>query len=197
MKPTFFAKPAEFRRWLEENHDRETELLVGFYKRDSGKPSITWPESVDAALCFGWIDGVRRSIDEESYTIRFTPRKSSSVWSGVNIKRVAELTELGLMHLAGQKAFEKRKAHKSQIYSYEQRNEAKLDPPYEKKFKANKKAWAFFQSQAPWYQRTSIYWVMTAKQQQTRDRRFAQLLADSAAARRIRQLARATKTPRH
>jgi uncharacterized protein YdeI (YjbR/CyaY-like superfamily) len=188
MKPTFFATPAKFRAWLEQNHDKCQELIVGFYKRDSGKPSITWPESVDAALCYGWIDDVRKSIDGDSYTIRFTPRQPASTWSGINIKRVAELKKLGLMKPAGLAAFERRSEKKSQIYSYEQRERAAFDPASEKKFKANKRAWQFFQAQPPWYRRTSTYWVMTAKKEETRQKRLATLIRDSAQGRTIAPL---------
>jgi uncharacterized protein YdeI (YjbR/CyaY-like superfamily) len=173
VKPTFFPTPADFRAWLERNHDTAAKLLVGFHKKGSGRPSITWPESVDEALCFGWIDGIRRTIDEESYTIRFTPRRPRSNWSLVNLKRVAELTKLGRMQPAGLRAFEARDARRSGTYSYEQQSaqrqaELKLAPAYEKKFKANAKAWAYFQSQAPYYQRTTIRWVMSAKMEETR-----------------------------
>src|SRR5687767_3329009 len=186
MKATFFATPADFRRWLEKNHDTQRELLVGFYKKGSGKPSITWPESVDEALCFGWIDGIRRTIDDESYSIRFTPRRARSVWSNVNTKRVAELTKQGRMHASGLKTFAARDPNRSGIYAFEQRKEdQKLDPPYAAKLKANKKAWAFFQSQAPWYQRTVSRWVMNAKKEETRLRRLLALIEDSAAGRRI------------
>src|SRR5881394_263753 len=143
MTPTFFKTQPDFRKWLAKNHDKATELLVGFYKVGSGKPSMTWPESVDQALCFGWIDGVRRRIDDHSYSIRFTPRKPTSIWSSINTKKVEELIKSGQMKPAGLMAFEKRKENKSRIYSYE--NEpAKLSREFEKKFRANKKAWAFF-----------------------------------------------------
>jgi uncharacterized protein YdeI (YjbR/CyaY-like superfamily) len=142
MKPTFFAKQSHFRKWLEKNHKKKTELLVGIYKVGSGKPSVTWSQSVDEALCFGWIDGVRKSIDESSYSIRFTPRRSGSIWSAINIKKVEELTKQGLMKPAGIASFEKRKENKSRIYSYE-KEPLKLSPAFEKKFKANKKAWNF------------------------------------------------------
>src|SRR5689334_96598 len=163
MDVTFFETASAFRTWLEEHHDTAQELLVGFYKKNSGKPSITWPESVDEALCFGWIDGVRKSIDDISYTIRFTPRKPRSTWSTVNIKRVEELTRLGLMRPAGLKAFEQRAEEKSGIYAYEQKNAAELDPTYEQQFRANQKAWDFFQAQAAWYRKTAIWWVISAK----------------------------------
>lgn len=180
MQPVFFKTPADFRQWLEKNHTTATELLVGFYKKGTGKPSITWPESVDQALCFGWIDGVRKSLDEDSYTIRFTPRRSSSIWSNVNIKKIQELSEQGLMLPAGWAAFEKRKEHRSAIYSYETANMS-LDKDYEQRFKANPKAWDFFCAQRPSYQKIAIKWVMTAKQQATRDARMQSLISDSEA----------------
>ena len=194
LKPKYFATPAAFRAWLEAHHASRTELLVGFYKRGSGKPSITWPESVDEALCFGWIDGVRRTVDDERYTIRFTPRKARSTWSAVNIKRVAELTKLGRMRPAGLDAFARREAARSQIYAYEQRSEAALDDAAERAFRANAKAWTFFQAQPPWYRRTAIYWVMTAKKEETRRTRLATLIDDSAHGRTIRHLTRPAKT---
>jgi uncharacterized protein YdeI (YjbR/CyaY-like superfamily) len=189
-KVLFFSTPADFRRWLDEHHTSETELFVGFYKRESGRPSITWPESVDCALSYGWIDGVRNSIDEISYQIRFTPRKPSSTWSAINVKRVAELAKLGLMRPAGVKAFETRKGDKTGIYAYEQRKSAELPPTFEKQFRANKKAWAFFQAQPPWYQRTATYRVISAKQEETRRRRLDQLIEASAAGRPIKELSR-------
>jgi uncharacterized protein YdeI (YjbR/CyaY-like superfamily) len=192
-KVLFFATPDDFRTWLEQHHAIEKELLVGFYKRDAGKPSVTWPESVDCALSYGWIDGVRNSIDGISYQIRFTPRKPTSIWSAVNVKRVAELTKLGLMRAAGMKAFEARKGDKTGIYAYEQRKNAKLTPAYEKQFRANKNAWEFFQSQPPWYQRTASYRVISAKQEETRQKRLNQLIKDSAAGRPIKELARTPK----
>jgi Uncharacterized protein conserved in bacteria len=184
MTPTFFATPAAFRKWLETHHDKDTELLVGFYKKDSGRPSITWPESVDQALCFGWIDGVRRRIDDVSYSIRFTPRKSISNWSAINIARVAELTKLGQMQPAGLRAFERRREDKSAIYAYENALRT-LDPACEKRFRANKKAWAYFSAQAPSYQRVCVYWVTSAKREETRARRLATLIDDSAQGRRV------------
>jgi uncharacterized protein YdeI (YjbR/CyaY-like superfamily) len=184
MKPTFFATPADFRRWFEKNHDKATELLVGFYKRDSGRPSITWPESVDQALCFGWIDGVRKRIDDISYTIRFTPRKRVSTWSAINIRRVEELKKLGLMQPAGLRAYEARSAKKSGIYAYENPPKELL-PADEKKFRANRKAWEYFNTQAPSYRRVAIYWIMSAKREETRARRLALLIEDSAAGRRL------------
>ena len=196
MKPTFFATPADFRAWLERNHETTPELIVGFYKKGSGKPSITWPESVDEALCFGWIDGVRRTIDDESYSIRFTPRRARSIWSNVNVNRVAELTKLGRMHPAGLRAFEARDPKRSGIYAYEgpRRQEfEKLSAAYEKKIKTNAKAWAFFQSQPPFYQRTISRWVMSAKKEETQLSRLARLIDDSAHGRRVGILERPSK----
>ncbi|MCB0375877.1 MAG: YdeI/OmpD-associated family protein [Sinomicrobium sp.] len=167
MKPVFFATQLHFREWLEKNHDTAQELLVGYYKVKSGKPSMTWPESVDQALCFGWIDGIRRSVDEECYCIRFTPRRPTSIWSAVNIKKVEVLIEKDLMHPAGMASFEKRKAHKSEIYSYENKPK-QLSPEFKKTFMAHKKAWDFFSSQAPSYQKTIMYWIMSARQEKTR-----------------------------
>ncbi len=178
--PKFFATLADWRAWLKENHADSEELWVGFYKRDSGRPSITWPESVDGALCFGWIDGLRKSIDAVSYMIRFTPRKPRSTWSAINIKRVGELKKLGLMHAAGLTAFEKRCGDRSAIYSYEQRKTTKLPPDLEKRFRGHVEAWKFFQSQPPWYQRTSTYWVISAKREETRSKRLAILIDCSA-----------------
>ena len=184
MKPTFFTTPAAFRRWLERNHDKADELLVGFWKKDSGKPSITWPESVDEALSFGWIDGVRRRIDDESYSIRFTPRRRGSIWSAVNIKRATELSKLGRMAPAGLRAFEARDEKKSAIYSYENRPRD-LAPEYEKRFRANEKAWDFWSAQPPGYRRLATYWVMEAKKEETRERRLTLLIDDSAHGRRL------------
>lgn len=178
MTPTFFAKPQDFYNWLARNHNKKPELIVGFYKVGSGKPSMTWSESVDQALCFGWIDGVRKSIDEKSYQIRFTPRKPTSIWSDINIKKVKELTKKGLMHEAGLAAFNHRKDHKSRIYSYEKPADD-FSPELEKLFKANKKAWTYFQKLAPGYRKTSIHWVMSAKQMVTRDKRMKTLIAYS------------------
>lgn len=186
MKPTFFATPADFRKWFEKNHDMTAELLVGFYKKNSGKPSISWPESVDEALCFGWIDGVRRSIDAESYSIRFTPRRARSIWSNVNTKRVAELTKQGRMHASGLEAFKARDPKRSGIYAFEQRQkDQELDPALEAKIRKNKKAWAFFQAQPPGYRRLMSVYVMSAKKEETRLRRLARLIDDSAAGQRV------------
>lgn len=179
MKPRFFKNPAEFRNWLVKNHAKKTELIVGFYKVGSGKPSLSWSESVDEALCFGWIDGIRTSIDESSYQIRFTPRKPGSIWSAVNIKKVEELTGKDLMQPAGLEIFRKRKEERSKVYTHE--NEVKhFTPVMEKSFKANKAAWKYFSDLAPSYQKLSKNWVMGAKQESTQLKRLEQLIADSA-----------------
>ncbi len=180
MKPIFFLKPSNFRKWLEKNHARKTELIVGFYKVGTGKASMTWSESVDEALCFGWIDGVRNSIDKDRYQIRFTPRKPSSIWSAINIKKVEALTKQGRMHKPGLESFAKRKENRSRVYSFEKAAQ-NLPRAFEKQFRANKKAWAYFQSLAPSYRKVSIHWVMGAKQETTRLKRLKLLIADSAA----------------
>ena len=179
MKPQFFPSPAAFRRWLGGNHAKVRELLVGFYKKDSGKGGLTYKEGVDEALCFGWIDGVRRRWDETRYTIRFTPRKARSIWSAVNRKRARELEAQGLMAAAGLAAFHGRDKRKQNQYSFENRGRG-LDPVYQKTFRANRPAWAYFQAQPPWYQRTSSWWVISAKQETTRARRLAALIEQSA-----------------
>jgi len=184
MQPNFFPTPKEFRQWLEKNHQTEKELLVGFYKVGSGNPSMTWPESVNQALCFGWIDGVRRSIDNESYSIRFTPRKPTSIWSAVNIRKIEELTKAGLMQEAGLKAFKLRKEEKSAIYSHENET-ATLNPEFEKRFKANTKAWNFFTSQAPSYQKVMLHWIMGAKQEKTRVSRLEKTIRESEIGKRM------------
>jgi uncharacterized protein YdeI (YjbR/CyaY-like superfamily) len=181
---TFFRTPAEFRKWLATNHGSATELWVGFYKRDSGKPSITWPESVDEALCVGWIDGIRKNLDEVSYTIRFTRRKNGSIWSAVNIKRAGELVELRRMKAAGVEAFQKRREDRSRRYSYEQQG-AKLAGEYEERLKANAVAWEFFTAQPPGYQKVVGWWVMSAKKEETRLRRLEQLIARCASNERM------------
>jgi uncharacterized protein YdeI (YjbR/CyaY-like superfamily) len=187
-EPVFFSTPDDFRAWLEEHHGDARELIVGFYKKGSGRASMTWSESVDQALCFGWIDGVRRRIDDDSYTIRFTPRKPRSTWSAVNVAKVAQLEARGLMTPAGRRAFEQRAEHRTGTYSYERRDEAQLPEDYEQRFRSNAAAWEFFQSQPPSYRRTAIHLVVSAKQHTTRERRLEQLIADSAAGRRIKQL---------
>ena len=178
MTPLFFATQDEFRQWLEANHDKESALIVGFYKVNSGKPSMTWSESVDQALCFGWIDGVKHSLDQDSYQIRFTPRKKNSIWSAVNIKKVEGLIEKGLMQEAGLVSFNHRTEDKSKIYSFEN-EEVKFSPELEAIFKSNKAAWDYFQSLAPTYRKPSSNWVMSAKEESTRLKRLHELIADS------------------
>jgi len=184
MKVKYFKSPAEFRRWLEKNHATTQELWVGYYKKSSAKPSITWPESVDEALCFGWIDGIRKSVDDLRYTSRFTPRRRGSIWSAVNIKRAQELRDKGLMHPAGMAAFNARKEKKSGIYSYEQRS-ANLDGPYEKKLRQNKAAWDFFYAQPPSYRKAIGWWIISAKQEATRLKRLQKLIEESANRKRL------------
>jgi uncharacterized protein YdeI (YjbR/CyaY-like superfamily) len=184
-EPTFFATPAEFRAWLEQNHEDATELLVGFYKKDSGRPSMTWPESVDEALCFGWIDGVRRRVDDESYTIRFTPRKAGSHWSNVNVRRAGELQREGRMRPAGLRAFAQRSEERTGQASYEQEGDFELGRDYERRFRASREGWKFFQAQAPWYRRAAIHWVVRAKKEETRERRLRQLIECSEQGRRV------------
>ena len=186
MKISYFPKPSDLRKWFEKHHNKTDELLVGYYKKSSGKPSVTWPESVDEALCFGWIDGIRKSLDDVSYTIRFTPRRPGSIWSAVNIKKVETLIKEGRMKPEGLKAFEARQENRSGIYSYEQRS-ATLVEPYAKKLKQNKAAWTFFQSQPPSYQKAVNWWVVSAKQEETRLKRLEQLIKYSAERQRIPQ----------
>lgn len=188
MKPRFFSKPDQFRQWLERNHDHETELLVGFHKKASGKPSVTYNEALDEALCFGWIDGVRKNVDETSYTIRFTPRKPRSIWSNINVNHVERLIKAGRLHAAGLEAYERRDPKRTGIYAFENRPR-EFAPEYEKKFRAHKAAWKFFEQQPPGYKRTIIFWVMSAKQEETRTRRLERLMADSAQGVRVGLLA--------
>lgn len=185
MPPVFFATAAELRRWFRKHHATTDELWIGFYKKGSGRPSISWPESVDEALCVGWIDGIRKSIDAESYQIRFTPRRRGSIWSAVNIRRVAALTNEQRMQPAGLKAFAARKENKVGIYAYEQRT-AELAEPYCDQFQQNQVAWEFFQAQPPSYRKTMNWWIVSAKQEATRQSRLRQLIAESAASRRLR-----------
>lgn len=189
MDVRFFETPAEFRAWLEANHETATELWVGFHKKATSRPSITWPEAVDQALCFGWIDGVRRSVDESSYTNRFTPRKPTSNWSKVNVEKVAKLREQGLMTPAGLRAFEARDEARSGVYSFEQRPH-ELPPEYAARFQENPPAWAFFEAQPPGYRRTAMHYVLSAKREETRLKRLATLIEDSANGRRTGLLAR-------
>jgi uncharacterized protein YdeI (YjbR/CyaY-like superfamily) len=180
----YFESAAAFRRWLEQHHDSATELIVGFHKTHTKRPTLTWPESVDEALCFGWIDGVRRRVDEDRYTIRFTPRRRQSIWSLVNIRRVAALTKEGRMHPAGLRAFEARREDRSGVYSAEQRN-VEFAPPDLKRFKANAPAWRFFAAQPPGYRKIMTHWVSSAKKAETRTSRLDLLMAHCAAGVRV------------
>jgi uncharacterized protein YdeI (YjbR/CyaY-like superfamily) len=188
VEPYFFATQDEFRAWFEDHHATATELLVGFHKTKTDRASITWPEAVREALCFGWIDGVRRSLGDESYSIRFTPRRPGSNWSLVNVRHAEELIRVGRMTAAGLEVYRARKPEQTGVYSFEQRHSARLDPEQERQFRAEPKAWAFFDAQAPSYQRTAIHWVVSAKRDATRSRRLARLIEDSAASRRVAQL---------
>ena len=181
---TFFKTQDDFREWLEINHEKVMELIVGFYKVKSGKPSMNWSQSVDQALCFGWIDGIRKSMDEESYSIRFTPRKNSSNWSEINIKKVEELTRAGLMKPAGMKAFSFRKESKSGIYSYENEAES-FDYQDEKLFRENEKAWEFFMKQTPSYRKAVVRWINSAVQEITRQSRLEKTIKQCEQQKRI------------
>lgn len=180
----FFKTQDDFRKWLESHHEKETELIVGFYKVDSGKPSMSWSQSVDQALCFGWIDGVRKSIDKESYSIRFTPRRNTSNWSAINIKKIENLTKAGLMKPAGLKAFSLRKENKSEIYS-NGNDTIFLDSNYEIQFRENKKAWDFFMKQAPSYRKAIMRWIMSAMQEKTRQSRLEKTIKESVQQKRV------------
>lgn len=182
-KPRFFKTGLALRKWLAQNHEKADELWIGFYKKSSGKGGLTYREALDQALAFGWIDGVRKTFDETNYMIRFTPRRPKSIWSTVNVKRVGELTKLGLMEPAGLRAFEARDVTR-QGYSYEQHSAA-LDPGHEKKFRRNKKAWKFFEDQPPYYRKTMTFWVMSAKREETRLKRLERLIQESENERRI------------
>ena len=182
-KPTFFATEAAFRRWLAANHAAAPELLVGFWKKATGKPSIDWPQARDQALCFGWIDGIRKSLGEDSYTIRFTPRRKGSIWSKVNVERYEALSADGRMTQAGVRAYEENKG-RSGVYAYE--NALKeLSAAETRQFKADKKAWAHWQKRPPGYRKVVLHWIASAKKPETRARRLATLIEDSAAGRKI------------
>jgi uncharacterized protein YdeI (YjbR/CyaY-like superfamily) len=182
----YFATPEDLRRWFAKNHESRREQWIGFHKKGSGRPSITWPESVDEALCVGWIDGLRKTVDAESYKIRFTPRKRTSIWSAVNVARVAALTRDGRMQPAGLAAFAKRTESKSLVYAYENRDSAKFSAEQERQFRASRAAWKFFQAQAPWYRRVVTWRVISAKRPETREKRLAHLITECEAGRRIR-----------
>lgn len=181
--PTFFPTEAEFRRWLEANHAGVPELLVGFWKKSSGRPSIDWPQARDQALCFGWIDGVRKSLGEEAYTIRFTPRRRGSVWSKVNVERFAALKADGMMTAAGERAYEENKG-RSGLYAYE-RPLAELSAEEETRFRANAAAWADWNKRPPGYRKVVLHWVTSAKRAETRAKRLGILIESSAAGAKI------------
>ena len=184
MDVRHFTDAAAFRRWLERNHGREKEIWVGFYRKDSGRGGLTYREALDQALCFGWIDGVRKKVDEATYVQRFSPRQRKSTWSLVNVRRVDELKALGLMAPAGLAAFEARDAARSGLYSFENRPR-ELPPAYARRFRADRAAWAFFRAQPPGYRRTAIWWIVSAKKEETRLKRLAVLMDDSARGRRL------------
>jgi len=190
VKVHFFQTPSEWRAWLAAHHAESTEIEVGFRKRKTGLPSITWPQAVDEALCFGWIDGVRRGIDDASYRIRFTPRKARSTWSKVNIAKVAALTEQGRMEPAGVAAFEARTEENSGIYSFEHDEPPELPDDYTARLRADRAAWADFEARPPWYQRAVTHWILSAKREPTRERRLAQLIECSAQGRTVPPLTR-------
>ena len=190
LDPIFFASPEEFYAWLEQHHESETEVYVGYWKKHTGKPSLTWSQAVDQALCFGWIDGRLNRIDADSHMQRFTPRKPGSNWSKVIVEKVARRSEAGLMRPAGEAAFARRHPDRTGVYSFEREDEPALEPDQEEHFRANAAAWAFFESQPPGYRRAALHLVASAKKPETRERRLRQLIEDSAAGRRIKQLAR-------
>jgi len=185
MDPQFFATAAELRAWFEENHDTAPEVFVGYWKKGSGRSGVTHTEAIEQALCFGWIDSVGRRIDEQRYQVRFTPRRKGSVWSAVNVAKIAELTERGLLRPAGVRAFSERKPDRVAVYSYEQPEDARLDEEQEARLRAEPAAWQWFADQTPSYRRSAVHWVVGAKRPETRERRLAQLIADSAAGRKV------------
>jgi uncharacterized protein YdeI (YjbR/CyaY-like superfamily) len=189
MEPKFFATQAAWRGWLEEHHTQQSELLVGFHKKGSGKPCMTWPESVDVALCFGWIDGVRRRIDEVSYCIRFTPRKPASIWCAINIRRMEQLKDKGFLHLAGIQAFKARSEKRSRIYSFEQER-VEFAREQKREFKTHRSAWKFFEEQPISYRRAATWWVVSAKREETRKKRLLALIAVSERGERLPQYTR-------
>jgi uncharacterized protein YdeI (YjbR/CyaY-like superfamily) len=195
VEAIYFDSPAAFGAWLEAHHATETEVLVGFWKAATGRPSLTWSESVDEALCYGWIDGVRRRVDDERFTIRFTPRQARSRWSLVNVRKVAELTAQGRMRPAGVAAFEARREEDTGVYSFERSQAAQLDAAAEARFRAEPDAWEWFERQAPSYRRAALHWVTSAKRPETRDRRLGLLIADSKAGLRIGPMRRPGTPP--
>jgi uncharacterized protein YdeI (YjbR/CyaY-like superfamily) len=188
-EPIFFQSPQEFYDWLEEHHETETEVYVGMYKKHTGKRAMSWSESVDQALCFGWIDGRANAIDEDRYMQRFTPRRPGSNWSKINVEKVERLKEAGLMRPSGLAAFERRRDDRTGVYSFE-RGEHELPPEYEERLRANEAAAEYFDAKPPWYRRSAIHWVMSAKREETRERRLQQLIEDSSNGMDIKPLRR-------
>jgi uncharacterized protein YdeI (YjbR/CyaY-like superfamily) len=188
----FFDSPEAFYAWLAEHHETETEVFVGYFKKATGKQTMTWSQAVDQALCFGWIDSVMRSLDDERHMQRFTPRKPGSNWSKVNVEKVARLEAEGKMTDAGRKAFEGRIEEKTGVYSFEKKDAAKLPPEFEKRLEG--RARKFFEEQAPWYRRTVTHWIVSAKKEETRVRRLEALIEDSAQGRRLKQFDRRAAT---
>jgi uncharacterized protein YdeI (YjbR/CyaY-like superfamily) len=183
----YFASPDQFRAWLEQHHDSATEVWLGYWKKHTGRPSLTWSQAVDEALCFGWIDGVLRRVDDERHVQRFTPRKPTSNWSAVNIAKVEQLRAEGRMRPAGEAAFARRRQERSGVYSYEQRDKAALEPEQDERFRADAAAWAYWTAAPAGYRRMATWWVVSAKKPETRERRLGQLIADCAAGRRLKQ----------
>ena len=194
-EPIYFESPAAFRAWLEEHHERETEVWVGMWKKATGKQGMSWSQAVDEALCFGWIDGIAKRVDGERHRQRFTPRKPTSNWSAINIAKVATLRAEGRMRPAGEAAFARRRADRSGVYSFEQRDEPRLDPDQQAQLEANGAAWAYFQSKPPSYRKQATWWVISAKKPETRARRLATLIEDSAVGRPIKPLTPTAKRP--
>jgi uncharacterized protein YdeI (YjbR/CyaY-like superfamily) len=188
LNPIYFESPAAFRAWLEEHHETETEVWVGYFKKATGKQGMSWSQAVDEALCFGWIDGIAKRVDHERHQQRFTPRKPASNWSAINVGKVAALRAEGRMRPAGEAAFARRTDDRSNVYSFEQREDPRLEPEQQAQLEADAAAWAYFQSKPPSYRRTAIWWVISAKRPETRARRLATLIADSAAGRTIKPL---------
>jgi uncharacterized protein YdeI (YjbR/CyaY-like superfamily) len=183
---TFFKSGTDFRRWLEKNHSSADELWVGFYRKDSGKGGITYAQALDEALCYGWIDGIRKKLDDISFTTRFTPRKPNSIWSNVNVAHVSRLTQEGRMMPPGIAAYEKKTDARTGVYSFE-RETASLDPAMVREFRKNRQAWKFFEAQPPYYRRLAAWYVISAKRQETRDMRLKRLIDDSARGDRLAQ----------
>jgi uncharacterized protein YdeI (YjbR/CyaY-like superfamily) len=190
MEPVFFATAAELRAWFERHHEEAPELLVGYYKKHTGKPTVQHTEAIEQALCFGWIDSIGRRIDDERHQVRFTPRRKGSVWSAINVAKVAELTAAGLMHPAGLRAFESRKPERVAVYSYEQPADAALDDAQTARFQGEEGAWRWFSAQSASYRRAAVHWVVSAKRAETRERRLIQLITDSAEGRTVPPLTR-------